>query len=89
MPIHLIAADAFMVSPKSLQKSQKWPSWECIQCAKENNVEDHPWFKLWEPSFLVLTTSSPPLVPKKKEKGKGKVKAVETKKDMDGAAQGK
>ncbi|KIM60163.1 hypothetical protein SCLCIDRAFT_26807 [Scleroderma citrinum Foug A] len=55
----------------------------------ENNVEDHPWFKLWEPSFLVLTTSSPPPVPKKKGKGKGKAKAVETKKDMDGAAQGK
>ena len=89
MPIHLIAADAFMVSPKSLQKSWKWPPWERIQYAKEINVEDHPWFKLQEPSFPVLTTGSPPLVPKKKGKGKGKAKAVDTEKDMDGAVQGK
>ncbi|KIM61906.1 hypothetical protein SCLCIDRAFT_25383 [Scleroderma citrinum Foug A] len=80
MLIHLITADSFMVSPESLQKSQKWPPWEHIRCAKENNVEDHPWFKLQEPSFLVLTTSSPPPVPKKKGKGKGKAKAVETEK---------
>ena len=86
MPIHLIAADAYMVGPKSIQKSQKWPPWECIQHAKENNVKDHPWFKLQKPSFLVPTTGSPPLVPKKKGKEKGKAKAVETKKDMDGAA---
>ena len=83
MPIHLIAADAFMVSPESLQKSWKWPPWECIQCAKEIDVKDHPWFKLWEPSFLVLTTGSPPLVSKKKGKGKGKAKVVDTKKDME------
>ncbi|KIM60366.1 hypothetical protein SCLCIDRAFT_26701 [Scleroderma citrinum Foug A] len=67
MPIHLIAADAFM----------------------EINVEDHPWFKLREPLFPVPTTGSPPPVPKKKGKGKGKAKAVDTKKDMDGAVQGK
>ena len=55
MPIHLITADAFMVSPESLQKSWSWPPWECIQHAKENNVEDHPWFKLQEP----VKTGSP------------------------------
>ena len=89
MPIHLITADAFMVSPESLQKSWKWPPWEHIQHAKENNIKDHPWFKLQEPSFPVLTTGSPPPVPKQKGKGKGKAKVVETEKDMDGAAQGK
>ena len=89
MPIHLIAADAFMVSPKSLQKSWKCPPWECIRRAKEIDVEDHPWFKLWEPLFPVPTTGSLPPVPKKKGKGKGKAKAVDTEKDMDGPAQGK
>ena len=82
MPIHLIAADAF-------QKSRKWPPWEHIQCAKEINVEDHPWFKLREPLFPIPTTGSPPPVPKKKGKGKGKAKVVDTEKDMDGAVQGK
>ena len=50
IPIHVIAADAFMVSPDSLLEVKKWPPWERIRQAKDKDVEDHPWYNLWEPA---------------------------------------
>jgi len=42
-----------MVSPNSLLEAKKWTPWEHIHWAKDKDVEDHPWYNLWEPALQV------------------------------------
>jgi len=75
--IHVIAADAFMVSPDSLLEAKKWPPWERIRRAKDKDVEDHPWYNLREPTLPVPPAPTTTLVTQVKGKEK------ERNEDMD------
>jgi len=77
IPIHVIAADAFMVSPNSLLEVKKWPPWERICWAKDKDVKDHPWYNLREPALPV--PPAPTTTPVTQVKGKEK----ERNEDMD------
>jgi len=77
IPIHVIAADAFMVSPDSLLEAKKWPPWERIRRAKDTDVKDHPWYNLREPALPV--PPAPTTTPVTQVKGKEK----ERNEDMD------
>ncbi|KAL4070194.1 hypothetical protein V8B97DRAFT_1917898 [Scleroderma yunnanense] len=61
MPTYIIAVDCFMVSPETLQKSKTWPPWDNIHHAQDQDVQDHPWFKLQEPvvTEAKITTEMP------------------------------
>ncbi|KAL4070173.1 hypothetical protein V8B97DRAFT_1917876 [Scleroderma yunnanense] len=68
MPTYIIAVDCFMVSPETLQKSKTWPPWDNIYHAQDQDVQDHPWFKLQKPvvTEAMITMEMPTM-----DKGKG------------------
>jgi len=56
---------------------KKWPPWERIHWAKDKDVEDHPWYNLWEPALPVPPAPTTTLVMQVKGKEK------ERNEDMD------